>query len=312
MKVFVAGATGAIGRFLMPQLLAAGHAVIGMTRSEQGARAIRSMGAEAVVADVFDPAALNAAMARVLPDAVIHQLTAIPKVIDRRRLESQFGETNRLRTTGTRNLLEAASDSGARRFLAQSVSFAYAPIGAAVKTEEDLLYAGAPPKYRPLFDAVASLERQVLGAEAIEGVVVRYGFFYGPGTAYASDGSVANLVRKRRFPVVGGGRGVYSFIHLADAAAATVAALGREWPNVYNVVDDEPAEVRWWLPIYADALGAKKPFSAPAWLGRLAAGEYALYLMTEQRGASNVKAKAELGWAPRYPSWRQGFREALG
>ena len=308
MRVFVAGASGAIGRPLIPQLVAAGHEVTGMTRSEENAAQLREAGAAAAVVDAFDAAALTTALANAKPEVVVHQLTAIPEDLDPRKMEAQFETTNRLRTEGTRNLLAAARASGARRFVAQSIAFAYAPREGGLHGEDDPLWAEATP----IFAAVQEMESLVLGAEELEGVLLRYGFFYGPGTSYAPDGGTATAVRKRQFPVMGRGHGQWPFIHVDDAAAATVAAVERGAPGVYNVVDDDPAPLREWLPAFADAIGAKGPLRVPKFVARLAAGKMAAHYGTTMRGASNEKAKRELAWAPRYASWRDGFREGLG
>jgi nucleoside-diphosphate-sugar epimerase len=310
VRVFVAGATGAIGRPLVPKLLAAGHEVIAMTRSEEAAGQLRDAGAEAVVCDVFDRDGVRDAMARARPEAVVHQLTALPWRIDPRK-RSSYEATNRIRTEGTRVLVEAARAGGARRMVAQSLAFTYAPEGDWVKEEDAPLVEGLRG---PLGEAMAAdqeLERTVLGADGLEGVVLRYGFFYGPGTPYAADGWVAHDVRRRRLPVVGDGRATYSLIHVDDAADATVAALERGAPGVYNVVDDDPAPMRDWVPAYAEALGAKPPRRIPAFLARLVGGKGLALMATGMRGASNAKAKRELGWSPAHPSWRQGLPESL-
>ncbi len=310
MRVFVAGATGAIGRPLVTQLLAAGHDVIGLARTEARAHELRQRGAEAAVGDALDAERLIKSVLRAKPDAVIHQLTAIPHEIHPRKVGRQFERTNRLRTEATRSLIEGARQAGARRFLAQSIAFAYRSVGGPVKTEEDPLWDDPPAAYASSMNAILDLERQV--QQTASGIVLRYGFFYGPGTAYARDGSAAHRVRERQFPIVADGTGTFSFIHVEDAAAATIAALERGATGVYNVVDDEPAPVREWLPVYAEVLGAPSPRRVPKFLARLIAGRYGIYMMTELRGASNAKAKASLGWSPRYASWRTGFREALG
>ncbi len=279
-----------------------------MTRSEESATALREAGAAAAVVDVFDTDALNAAMADARPEVVVHQLTSIPENLDPRKMEEQFETTNRLRTEGTRNLLEAARAAGARRFIAQSIAFAYAPREGGLNDEDDPLWSEATP----IVAAVEEMERQVLGAEGLEGLVLRYGFFYGPGTSYAPDGATAAMVRKRQFPVIGRGQGEWPFIHVDDAAGATVVAVERGAPGVYNVVDDDPTPLREWLPVFAETIGAKKPFRVPKLLARLAAGKMATHYGTGMRGASNEKIKRELAWTPGYPSWREGFREGLG
>jgi len=275
-----------------------------MTRSEKNAAALRETGAAATVVDVFDAEALSAAMGEASPEVVVHQLTAIPENLDPRKMEAQFEATNRLRTEGTRNLLVAARECGAHRFISQSIAFAYAPREGGLHGEDDPLWSEATP----IFAAVEAMEGQVLGAEGLEGLVLRYGFFYGPGTSYAPDGGTAATVRKRQFPVMGRGEGEWPFIHIDDAAGATVAAVGRGAPGVYNVVDDDPAPLREWLPVFAEAIGAKKPFRVPKLMARLAAGKMVTHYGTGLRGASNEKAKRELGWQPRFASWREGFR----
>lgn len=309
MRVFVAGASGVLGKSLLPLLRAAGHEATGTTRREERVEAIRAAGAEAVVCDALDAEALRGAVVAAAPDAVVHALTALPARIVPRR--DYLAATNRLRTEGTRNLLAAAQAAGARRIVAESVAFLYRAEGSWVKDEAAPPFLDAPGIFRAGAEATVELERRVLGAEGIEGVVLRMGWLYGPGTYYASDGSQAADVRRRRAPVVGAGTGVFSFLHVDDAAAAVVAALERGAPGAYNVVDDEPAPMREWLPAYAEALGAKPPRRVPAWLARLIAGRAAVQMLTELRGASNAKAKQELGWEPAHPSWRQGFAEAL-
>jgi nucleoside-diphosphate-sugar epimerase len=310
MRVFLAGASGAIGRRLIPQLLEAGHEVTGMTRSEESAERIRAAGASAVVCDVFDVQRLMHLMTEAAPDVVVHQLTALPADFDIRKID--YEPTNRVRTEGTRNLLDAAREAGARRVVAQSIAFMYAPEGGRVKVEEDRTFTDAPAPFDSAVRATVEMEEQVTGTAGLEGLVLRYGQFYGPGTHYAHDGNLAQETRKRRQPIVGGGTGVFSFIHVDDAAAATVAAIERGAPGIYNVVDDDPAAMREWVPVYAEALGAKRPLRVPKWVARLAAGRMAASMATELRGASNAKAKRELGWQPRYASWRDGFREAPG
>jgi nucleoside-diphosphate-sugar epimerase len=309
MRVFVAGASGALGRPLLPRLVAAGHEVTGMTRREERAAEIRAAGAEAVVCDVFDATALSEALAAAAPAAVVHALTALPPRINPRK--DYLAPTNRVRTEGTRNLLAAARAAGVRRVVAESVAFFYRPEGSWVKDEEDPPFEQAPGVFGPAVEAVAALERQVLDAEGMDGLLLRFGWFYGPGTYYASDGSQADETLKRRVPIVGTGAGTFSFIHIDDAADAVVAALERGAPGVYNVVDDEPAPMHEWLPVYAEALGAKPPRRVPAWLARIVAGPAMTGAALTMRGASNAKAKRELGWAPAHPSWRQGFRESL-
>jgi nucleoside-diphosphate-sugar epimerase len=315
MRVFVAGATGALGRQLVPQLVAAGHEVTGMTRSASKEDLVRSLGAKPVIADALDPDQVARVVAEAEPEAIIHQLTAISADMNPRHLDRAFAHTNRLRTEGTDHLLAAARALGAKRFLVQSFAgWPFARIGGPVKTEEDPLDESPPKQARETIAAIRYLERAVSAADWIEGIALRYGGFYGPGTSISREpgAAQAEMVRKRRFPIVGGGTGVQSFIQIEDAAAATVAALDRGHRGIYNVTDDEPAPVSEWLPVLADALGAKPPRRVPRWLGRLVAGEVGVVMMTEVRGAANVKAKRELGWELRYPSWRLGFREGLG
>jgi nucleoside-diphosphate-sugar epimerase len=312
MRVFVAGASGVIGRRLVPSLVEAGHDVTGMTRSPDKPEALRAAGAEPVVCDALDADAVRDAVVRAKPEVVVNQLTAIPPAFDTRRMADAFAPTNRLRREGTRHLVDAADAAGARRVVAQSIAFAYAPTDGWVKTEDDELFLDAPEAFRSTFEAVHALESAVLGGGDLEGVVLRYGFFYGPGTSYAPDGAIAEQVRRRRFPVGGRGTGRFSFIHLDDAARATIAAIEGSPAGVYNIVDDEPAPVSEWLPAYAAALGAPPPRRLPGWLVRVAAGRYAQYTMTELRGASNARARERLGWAPQLSSWRQGFGDGLG
>jgi 2-alkyl-3-oxoalkanoate reductase len=309
VRVFLAGATGAIGGPLLRRLVADGHEVTGMMRSPGKAAAVRAAGAEPVVADALDADAVMSAVAQARPDAVVHQLTAIPPRLDPRKILRDFALTDRLRTEGTRHLVAAAQATGNARVVAQSVAFAYAP-GATgtVHDEGDPLIADPPAQFARSAAAIAELERTVLGAD---GLVLRYGYFYGPGTSIAAHGSLGMEVAKRRLPVVGGGHGVWSFIHVDDAARATVAALTHGDSGAYNIVDDEPAPVREWIPALARALGAKRPRNVPSWLARPLAGDYGLYTMTRAQGASNARAKTQLDWAPRYASWREGFRDGL-
>lgn len=306
MRVFVAGATGVIGRRLLPALTAAGHEPIAMTRSPEKAGALRDGGIEAVVCDAYDSAGLTKAVAQARADQIVHALTDLPEEINMRRFEQEVRSTGRLRIEGTRNLLAAARAAGVRRIVAESIAFIYAPAGDWVKDEDAPLATATLPSAA---EPIADLERQVLDAG---GIVLRYGQLYGPGTSFAKDGSWAANLRRRRLPIVGTGSGVFSFLHVDDAAAATVAALGREGPAIYNVVDDDPAPIHEWVPVYARAVDAPKPWHAPAWVGRLAAGAIAVEMMQELRGASNARIKRELGWQPEYASWREGFQSALG
>jgi nucleoside-diphosphate-sugar epimerase len=317
MKVFVAGATGVLGRELVPQLVARGHEVVGMTRSASKPDGLRALGARPVVADALDPDAVAQAVASAEPEVIVHQLTALSgkmRARDMRHPERSPAAimTNRLRTEATDHLLAAGRAVGARRFVAQSFGgFRVARTGGPVQTEADPLDPDLPA---PGLAAILHLEQAVTTIEWGEGLVLRYGGFYGPGTgiSLAPDAVMATPIRKRRFPIVGDGGGVWSYVHIEDAAAATVAAVEHGQPGVYNVVDDDPAPVREWLPVLANALDAEPPRRIPRWLGRLAAGEVPTVMMTEVRGASNEKAKRELGWEPRYASWRQGFAQGLG
>ena len=310
MRVFVAGATGAIGRQLVPRLVDAGHEVYGMTRSESKQAMLYELGAVPVVADALDPDQVAEAVGRSRPEVIVHQLTAIPEALDMRHPDRAFELTNRLRTEGTDHLLSAGQAVGVRRFVAQSNIAAYARTGAAVKSEEDPVDASLTGVMRANVAAIGHLEEAVLGASWTEGIVLRYGWFYGPGTSMAPGEESYELVRKRKFPLVGDGGGVWSFIHVADAADATVSAIEHGSRGIYNVVDDDPAAVAEWLPALAERLGAKKPMRVPRFIGRLFAGEFGVVLMTELRGASNAKAKRELAWRPAHPSWRDGFATA--
>jgi nucleoside-diphosphate-sugar epimerase len=311
MRVFVAGATGAIGTQLVPRLVAAGHEVHGMTRSESKQAMLDELGAVPVVADALDSDQVAAAIGRASPDVIVHQLTAIPTTLDLRHFDRDFALTNRLRTEGTDHLLSAGHAAGVRRFVAQSyAAWPYARTGGPVKTEQDPLDPSPAREMREGLAAIRHLEQAVLNADWTKGIVLRYGAFYGPGTSMAPGAEQVELVRKRKFPLVGSGRGMWSFIHVADAAEATVAAIEHGSRGIYNVVDDDPAPVAEWLPALAQTLGAKKPVRVPRFVGRLFAGEAGVVMMTELRGASNAKAKRELGWRPEHPSWRQGFAAA--
>jgi nucleoside-diphosphate-sugar epimerase len=297
VRVFVAGATGVIGRPLVSQLIEAGHEVTAITRSEEKLGELYELGAEPVLCDVFDAGRLGSVVAQAEPDAVINELTDLPQSLNPRKLGEYYAANNRVRREGTANLLDAARGSGrVRRFLVQGAAYWYAQTGGAVKTEEAPLYLDAPPPVGPAVQTIKFVEDVVLSAEGLEGLVLRYGFFYGPGTWYAKDGDVSQQVRKRRYPMIGRGEGTYSFIHVDDAASATVAALEGARPGVYNVVDDEPATAAEWMPP-----------RVPAFVARLIAGDALVKWTLGLRGASNQKIKAELGWSPRYASWRDGF-----
>lgn len=314
MRVLVAGATGALGRRLVPRLVATGHEVVGMTRSTAKADGIEAAGATPVVADALDADAVGRAVAEAEPDAIVHQLTALAGTFGDRRFDRALAPTNRLRIEATDHLLAAGRAVGVRRFLAQSFvgsGMLFAPTGDPVKTEDAPIADAPPAAMRPSVEALRYLEEAVTGAEWTEGIVLRYGLFYGPGTSLDPGGEHARMIRARRLPLIGRAGGIWSFIHVDDAADATVAALERGRRGVYHVTDDEPAPVAAWLPAAAAALGAKPPPRIPRWLGRLLAGGAATLLMTESRGASNAKARRELGWAPAHPTWRTGFAEAL-
>ncbi len=306
MNIFIAGASGAVGRSLIPLLTSNGHTVVGTTRSAAKAEALRALGAEPVVLDGLDRAAVLAAVSAARPDAIVHQMTALAGLSDMRRIERSFAQTNRLRTEGTDHLLAAARANGVERVVVQSfTSWPYARVGGAVKTEDDPLDPDPPAQLRTTLAAIRHAED---AATRAGGVALRYGGFYGPGTGAAPGGEQWEAVRARKFPIVGDGGGVWSFCHIEDAAGATLATLERWTPGqVYNVCDDEPAPVREWLPALARAAGAKPPRHVPRWLGRLLAGEHGVAMMCESRGASNAKAKRELGWTPAWPTWREGF-----
>ena len=300
MRVFVAGASGALGRRLVPQLINAGHEVIGTHHSPSSAELLRTLGAKAVPLDLLDAAAVRTAVLESEPEAIVHQATALANAKFSRSLDKTFVETNQLRTKGTDALLAAAREAGVRRFVAQSfASYRYVRAGGPIKTEDDPLDPTPAPNTQQSSAAMAYLDQAVTD---FGGIALRYGGFYGD----PNDGW-AELVRKRWFPIIGDGGGIISWIHLEDAAAATVLALDHEDPAIYNIVDDEPAPVREWLPVLAKAVGAKPPRRLPTWLARLLVGEAAVVMGTEVPGASNAKAKRELGWTLCYPSWRTGF-----
>jgi nucleoside-diphosphate-sugar epimerase len=307
MRVFVTGATGALGRHLVPGLVAAGHEVTATTRTPGKVAGLREAGATAVVLDGLDREAVTAAVLAAEPEVIVHEMTALADMRSLRNMDKVFAKTNELRTTGTDNLLSAASLVGTRRVIAQSAERANARAGGPVKSEEDPLDPRPVPSARQTVEAMRHVETTVPAAVP-EGLVLRYGTFYGPG---ASD-FLLTAVRKRQMPVIGGGTGMWSFIEMTDAAAATVAAIEHGAPGIYNVTDSDPAPVSEWLPYLAEVLGAKPPMRLPAWVGRLLAGEFVVVQMTTARGSSNDKARKELGWEPRYASWREGFRAWVG
>lgn len=306
MRVLIAGATGAIGRKLVPALVAAGHEVTGTSRSVERATELVGLGATPAVLDALDPVATKATVEWAQPDVIVHQLTALPKVPDLRKHDA-YEATDRLRREGTANLVAAAVDAGVKRMVAQSIAFAYAFSGPAIKDEAAALATDAPSPFGTTVKAVAELERQVTQTPQVAGTVLRYGWFYGPGTYFAHDGFIAGEVRKRRYPLIGSAQGITSFIHTDDAATATLAAIESEVTGTFNIVDDEPLALSAWLPLYANALGAKPPLRVPRLAARLAAGPVVAQMATEMRGASNAKAKQELDWNPRLPSVRDGF-----
>jgi nucleoside-diphosphate-sugar epimerase len=306
VRVFIAGATGAIGKQLVPRLVAGGHEVHGMTRSDSKQAMLRELGAVPVVADALDPDQVAEAVGKAQPDVIVHQATALAGW-GMRNLKRGAALTNRLRIEGTDHLLSAGQAVGVQRFVAQSNYALYARTGGPVKREEDPLDLAPPGKLREGLAAVRHLEDAVLGARWTEGVALRYGGFYGSGTNLSPGGELFEMIRKRRFPLIGGGGGIWSFIHIADAAEATVAAVEHGSRGVYNIVDDDPAPVSEWLSELTHMLSGKKPRRMPRFILRLVAGEGGVVMMTDARGASNAKAKRELAWSPAYPSWRQGF-----
>ncbi len=313
--VFIAGATGVIGRRLVPLLLQRGHAVVGMTRTPTGRERLERLGARAVIADALDPDAVGRAISEAAPDVVMHQLTALSDLRDFRNFDRAFADNARLRSEGTDILLSASRAAGVHTFIAQSFAgFLLSRSARPVLAEDDALDPEPPRSFQRAFRADRHLEDAVTKAAWTRGIVLRYGGFYGPGTSLSKTppGSQTELVRQRKFPVVGGGRAVWSFIHIDDAAAATVAALEHGRRGIYHITDDEPAAVAEWLPFLARVLGAKPPWHVPRWLGRVLAGPSAVVMMTETHGASNRKARAELGWTPEYPTWREGFTHGLG
>jgi len=312
MRILVAGASGAIGRRLTPKLVQAGHTVAGMTRTSSKADLVRATGADPVIVDALDTAAVTAAIQDLRPDVIVHELTAIPARLDLRNYDREFALTNRLRSEGTDNLIAGALQAGVRRFIAQSFApLVYLRQGSSVKTEDDPMDSDPPSALRATLKTIEHLEAATLGIRGIPGIVLRYGAFYGPGTSFGEGGFGLEDLRRRKIPVVGNGAGVWSFIHIDDAAEATLAAVERGDPGIYNVVDDDPAPVSEWLPALAAAIKAPAPRHVPAFIARLAVGEHGVIMMTEIRGSSNIKAKRELLWKPQWSSWREGFRFGL-
>ena len=313
MKVFVAGSTGAIGRSLLPLLIEKRHDVVALVRTPARAKDVEALGARAAVADALDPDGLRAAIRRAAPEAVIHELTSLKGVTNFRRFDQTFALTNRFRTRTLDTMLAAARSIGVRRFIAQSYcGWPYAREGSPVKTEDDPLDPTPPASFRESLAAIRYLEDTIRQARDIQAFALRYGNLYGPGTDISAEGTVADLVSRRKLPLFGSGAGVWSFIHVRDAASATVAAMSRGSPGIYNVVDDEPVPVNVWLPALANALGARPPRRLPAWVGALLLGDGGLSMMTLARGGSNAKSKRDLAWQPSFASWRRGFVEGLG
>jgi nucleoside-diphosphate-sugar epimerase len=305
MNIFIAGGTGAIGRFLVPLLVKAGHKVVALTRSADRTSLLAQMGATPVVGDVYDEVRLARLVAESEAELVMHQLTAFGTTDG-----DPYAETIRVRIDGTRNLITAARAARVRRFIAQSISFICSPIGSGLTDEETPIYLDSPPSIRALAEAVASLERQTLEAEGMSGTVLRYGWFYGPGTSYDPEGTIPTAIRKGAMPIAGAGAGTYSFINLQDAAAATLKVVAREARGIYNIVDDSPVRFSEWLPFAAALLGAPAPGHVDEALARQKVGDLRVYYMNQQRGATNAKAKRVFDWQPAFPSWRAGF-EAL-
>lgn len=308
MHIFVAGATGAVGRRLVARLVGSGHSVVGLTRTPAKADILRELGAEPVVADALEEDAIYSAVTAAQPDVIVHELTDLSGQSDLRKFDQAFASSNQLRTKGTEYLLAAARDCGVKRIVAQSYcGWPYARIGGDVKSEDDPLDLNPPQELRNTLNALRYLEHVISTSEAPEGVVLRYGAFYGPGTGIF-DPALIDQVRSRKMPVIGGGTGWWSFLHIDDAAEATALAVERG-RGIYNIVDDEPAMVLDWLTELASMTGARPPYRIPAWLARFAVGEHLVVMMTELRAGSNVKAKEELGWQPRHATWRTGFAE---
>jgi nucleoside-diphosphate-sugar epimerase len=312
MRIFLAGATGVIGKRLVPMLISGGHHVIAATRTTDKVTGLRAAGAEPVVVDALDRDAVLKAVASARPDVIVHQMTALARMGNLKNLDKEFALTNRLRTEGTEYLLAAAREVGARTFVAQSYTgWPNIREGGRIKTEDDPLDPNPPGAMRRTLAAIRQLEAMVAHASELSGIVLRYGSFYGPGTVIALNGAIVQMVRQRKFPIVGGGGGVWSFIHIDDAASATRLAIEQGPAGIFNIVDDEPAEVAVWLPELARAVNGRPPFHLPVWLGRIMIGESGVSMMTQVRGSSNAKAKKVLGWQPRFPTWREGFRQGL-
>ncbi|SDK47083.1 Nucleoside-diphosphate-sugar epimerase [Nocardioides sp. YR527] len=315
MRIFIAGGTGAVGIRMVPLLVAAGHEVYGSTRHETGCEALAGMGATGIVMDPLNAQSVHDAVAKVEPEVIVHQLTALAGLTGNlKKWDQEFAMTNRLRTEGTDHLLSAARAAGVRRFVAQSFGggWTYERTGGWVKDETTPLIGDPGKEARSSLAAIRHLEDAVTSASDLEGLVLRYGNFYGPGNAASREGAIGELLRAGKMPVVGGGTGVWSFVHIDDVGAATAAAIERGAPGIYNIVDDEPAPVNQWMPFLAEQVGGRNPMRLPAWLARPLIGEFGVALMTSVRGSSNAKAKRELGWTPSYATWREGFRTGIG
>lgn len=312
MKIFLAGSTGVVGRHLLPILVENKHDVVALIHTPGKGRIVEELGARPIVADVFKKDELLKAIQNTKPEIVIHQLTALTGAGSFKKFDKEFALTNRFRTEVLDTMLEAARNSGARRFIAQSFcGWPYERKGGPVKTEADPLDPEPPKSFSQSLAAIRHLEQAVTTTKNIEGFVLRYGIFYGPGTGFSKDGTIVKTIRNRKLPIVGNGNGTWSFVHMKDVAMATLAAITNGFPGIYNIVDDEPAPVKTWLPYLAEAVHAKSPRKLPVWLARFFIGDGGVSMMTKIRGASNQKAKKELGWQPIYKSWRQGFIEGL-
>ncbi|NGN91387.1 NAD(P)-dependent oxidoreductase [Nocardioides sp. KC13] len=323
MRIFIAGGTGAVGIRTVPLLVAAGHEVYGSTRRDAGCEALARMGATGIVMDPLDAQSVRDAVAKAEPEVVVHQLTALSGMTgNMKKWDQEFAMTNRLRTEGTDHLLAAAREVGARRFVAQSYGggWTYERTGGWVKDESSPLIDDPGKEARRSLAAIRHLEHAVTAAtdpstssgHRLEGLVLRYGNFYGPGNAASREGTIGELLRAGKLPVVGGGTGVWSFVHIDDVGSATAAAVEGGEPGVYNIVDDEPAPVNQWMPFLAEQVGGRNPMRLPAWIARPLIGEFGVAMMTSVRGSSNAKAKRELGWTPSYATWREGFRTGIG
>ncbi len=312
MRILLAGGTGVVGRPLVPRLVEEGHHVTAITRKPDRLSQLQAQGADAVVCDVLDAGRLREVVRAATPDVVLQHLTDLPADLNPRNLKKAYERNDLVRGEGSKNLLAAAEAAGAKRYIAQNVCFFYAPVGPRIVNEDAPLWTDAPEPFGSSVRLHVEMERRIVDNPNLEGLVLRYAFWYGPGTALAADGYTAREVRRRRYPVVGAGTGLQSFVHMDDVVETTVQALDRGEPGVYNVVDDDPAPMHQWLPAYAAAIGAPEPRRVPAWLARLVVGPFIAAQAIHMRGASNQKAKRAFDWKPKYSSWREGFRVALG